>query len=309
MSETSKPSDQSFSMAASLREMAEKIDIFDHSVQAVKAGGEIDGVQIAEKDVQESVEAAKAKLKPEANPERVQAIYEWLESKTSASSTTPLSELADGAPEGITESDLQEVFINIKPRENSSLGFSDDIRGYYITALAHKIIGTKIEKWQRRNPDASEKDLWDIPFFTSVELTHPEIGEYNWDKMKNIGCRWERGVLVLKGNFGENVAVGMKGGEIVVWGNVGPRAGALMEEGTLDVMESAAYGLGYGMRGGSIHAKKSAPGVGEKMHGGFISIWEPIDYHLPGPNNVISKDPMIGIGREDGIIVVAGEEF
>jgi len=242
-----------------------------------------------------------------ANPENVKAILNWLESKSGWASGKTLSEYSQDAPGGVTESDLQATFLSLK-----SPGVADadyDCNGYYVTALAHRILEEKIQKWQSEHPDVSEEDLQRfIDNETNIELTHPDTGKYEWDRFREIGHGWEKGTLILKGNFGKSVGGWMKGGKIIVEGNTGPDAGALMSGGELRINGTTGRELGYGMTGGKIYARKAGPVPGAVMHGGTIEIDEPVDLSQPGAYGPVSE-PGIGLNKTGGEIIVEGKKY
>ncbi len=244
----------------------------------------------------------------EKTPEKVKAIFDWIESKTSWSSDKSLAECAVGAPEGVTEEDVHEAFLRFKPLHIAMV--LHDLRGYYITALAHRVLEERITKWQTEHPNVSKEELQQFKDTNAkIELTHPETGQYSWDKFRQIGHGWEQGTLILKGNFGENVAGSMRGGKVIVEGNTGSGAGSLMSGGELEINGITGYDLGFGMTGGHIHTRKATPGPGTHMDGGLIEIDEPIDITQPGPNNVVGDDPWIGYEKRGGRIVIEGKEY
>jgi hypothetical protein len=243
----------------------------------------------------------------EANPENVKAILGWLESKSSWSSGESLSEYAENAPEDITEADLQEAFSSFK--SPGAGGAPYDLRGYYVTALAHRVLEERTQQWQRENPGASEEELQQfINEGVKIELTHPDTGKYSWDRLRQIGHGWEKGTLRLKGDFGESVGGWMKGGKVLVEGNTGPEAGSLMSGGTLEISGTTGRELGFGMTGGEIHAHRAGPAPGANMHGGTIEIDKSIDLSIPGAYGKVSE-PGIGINKSGGKIVVEGKEY
>lgn len=243
----------------------------------------------------------------EANPENVRKILGWLESKSGWSSGKSLSEYAGDAPDGITEADLQEAFSSLK-----SPGVGDapyDCRGYYVTALAHRILEERTQQWRNEHPDASDEELQKfIDKEVNAELTHPDTGKYSWDRLRQIGHGWEKGTLRLKGDFGEDVGGWMKGGKVLVEGNTGPRAGSLMSGGELEIIGTTGRELGYGMTGGKIHARKAGPVPGAVMHGGTIEIDEPVDLSQPGAYGPVSQ-PGVGLNKTGGKIIVDGKEY
>lgn len=241
-------------------------------------------------------------------PEKVKAILDWLGNKTMWASSNSLDKNAVDAPEGITKEDVREAFLRFESRGAPMA--PHELRGYYITALAHRVLGEQIEKWRAEHPNASEKELQQfINTDVKIELIHPETGKYSFDKFRQVGHGWERGTLILKGNFGENVASGMRGGKVIVEGNTGPSAGSLMSGGELEINGIADYDLGFGMTDGHIHARKAAPGIGYRMDGGLIEIDEPIDLKQPGLNNVVGDDPWIGVEKKGGRIIIEEKEY
>lgn len=220
------------------------------------------------------------------NPEAVNAISQWLESRGGWGSGKPLSEYAKDAPEGITKADLKQAFLEMKPRSTPQEDY--DPRGYYLTALADKLL----------------KDENDI-----IELVRPVTEKYG--KFREIGHGWERGKLVLRGNFDRDVDVGgwQKGGRIEVYSNVSNSAGALKSGGELTIFGDTGYGTGYGMTGGEIHITGNAgANVGERMHGGLITVEGEISKpYITGYG--INKDPGIAKEKSGGKVIVAGEEY
>jgi hypothetical protein len=222
---------------------------------------------------------------PAANPEKVKAIIEWLESKEAWGSGKTLAEVAGGSPDNITKEDVRAAFLSMKPLRGVARQ-NHDIRGYYLTALADKVL-------------ENDQD--------TIELVRPETGEY--DKFRNIGSGWERGTLVLRGNFvRENVGDWMKGGRVEVHSGVGSRAGSLMSGGVLEIKGDAGYGAGFGMTGGKIHIQGNAgANVGDRMHDGSIVVDGQV-----GPNwneYGVTEGPNIGINKTGGKITVGGTEY
>lgn len=220
------------------------------------------------------------------NPEAVSAISSWLESRSSWGSGKPLSEYVKDAPEGITKADLKEAFLKMKPRGTS--GEDYDTRGYYLTALADKLL----------------KDEND-----TIELVRPDTDMY--DKFREIGHGWEKGKLILKGKFDRDTGIGgsQKGGEIEVYSNVGRHTGSLKSGGKLTVIGNTSYDAGFGMDGGEIHITGNAgANVGERMHGGEINV----DGEISKPYVTgygISNEPGIGKEKTGGKVVVSGKGY
>lgn len=243
---------------------------------------------------------------PKGNPEKVKAIVDWLESRGSWGSGKSLAEYAEGAPD-VSEGDLQAMLLEMKPYSTGNAPY--DLRGYYITALAHRISEKTFSQWYEQHPNASDEEVnqwWNTE--AKIELTHPETGRYSSDRFRQFGHYWEKGTLILRGNYGENTASSMRGGKVIVEGNTGPRAGSLMSGGELQINGITGYELGYGMTGGHIYARVSAPAPGSLMHGGTIEIDE-INLSLPGSNNVKTDKPWVGSGKKGGRVIVGGKEF
>jgi len=219
-----------------------------------------------------------------ANPEKVKEINDWLESHTSWGSGDSLEEVASGSPEDITKEDVQAAFLNMEPR--GVYGETHDIRGYYLTALANKVL-------------ENDQD--------TMELVRPETEKYS--RFREIGHGWERGTLVLKGNYRrEKVGGSIKGGKVVVHSSVGSQAGSLMSGGELEIMKNAEYGAGFGMTGGEIHIHgKADANVGEKMDDGTILV----DGGMGRNWNRYGKTegPNIGIYKTGGKVIVAEKEY
>ncbi|MDO8507814.1 MAG: hypothetical protein Q7S53_04605 [bacterium] len=261
------------------------------------------------KEIKEQIEPVLDGMRLEINkpnPENVKKIVDWLDSKRGWCSGKKLSEHTVDAPD-VSEADLRAMFLEMKP-----LGVADadyDTRGYYITALADKILEDRFSKWNEANPYAS-KDKIDEWWQKNgkIELTHPDTGRFASNRFRKIGNDWEKGTLILNGDFGNSLGSHMRGGQIVLSGNAGPSAGALMGGGKLEINGTAGYELGFGMSGGHIKADVSAPHPGNKMSGGIIEIGK-VDTKLRGSNNQEVDKPFIGDRKTGGKIIVQGEEY
>jgi hypothetical protein len=92
----------------------------------------------------------------------------------------------------------------------------------------------------------------------------PPIHFIGFDNKKNI---------VVEGDAGNRVGVGMKGGSIIVKGDAGMVIGGEMIDGTISILGNAGSHIGYFMQGGSITVGKHAgTEVGRRMHAGEIRL-------------------------------------
>lgn len=261
------------------------------------------------KEIKEKIDPVLNDMKLEINkpnPENVKKIVDWLDSRGGWGSGKRLSEHTTDAPD-VSESDLQAMFLDMKPLDTSRYDY--DLRGYFITALADKIISDRFSKWNEANTYANTEEIhewWQKN--GKIELTHPETGRFASDRFRKIGNDWEKGTLILNGDFGSDLGSYMRGGKIILFGNAGPRAGVLMDGGKLEINGTAGYELGYGMNGGHIKADVSAPHQGNRMSGGTIEIGK-VDTNLRGGNNQEVDKPFIGHRKTGGRIIVQGEEY
>ncbi len=90
----------------------------------------------------------------------------------------------------------------------------------------------------------------------------PPIHFIGFDNKKNI---------VVEGDAGNRVGVGMRGGSITVKGDAGHLIGGDMTGGTISVLGNAGSHIGFFMLGGTIIVGKHAgTEVGRRMHAGEI---------------------------------------
>ncbi len=185
-----------------------------------------------------------------ANPEHVQQITRWLKLAGSWGSGDPIEKYAEYAPDGMSKADLRATFLSMRSLGTPSQDY--DTRGYYMTALADKILR---EEFDKRFPNGAspeeEQKYWDEE--AVIELQRPQTGKY--DGFRHFGTYWTRGTLVLRGDFRRDtdIGYGMQGGKIVVLGDMGPSAGTFMTGGILEVL-GHAQDYGYGKKGGEIIA-------------------------------------------------------
>lgn len=173
------------------------------------------------------------------NKDNVEAIKRWLDLKSSWGSGKPLEDYAAFAPDNITKDDLRATFLTMKSR-GSNVDY--DTRGYYITALADKLLE---EEFKQKYPNGAtpeeEKRFWEEE--ARIELDRPETDQYG--SFRKFGTYWRRGTLVLRGDFGRdtNIGYGMSGGKIHIIGDAGKNLGLGMTGGVIEVDGYA--NLGY----------------------------------------------------------------
>lgn len=165
------------------------------------------------------------------NPDNVQAILRWIKLKGGWGSGDPIEKYAEFAPEGVSEADLQAAFLGMRPLGIANENY--DTRGYYLTALADKILRDGFSaKYPNGATEEETRRYWDEEAI--ITLYRPKTDKY--DKFRSLGTYWTRGTLVLNGDFDrdEGIGYGMRGGKLIVKGNA-HGVGTFMEGGVLEI--------------------------------------------------------------------------
>lgn len=181
--------------------------------------------------------------------------------------------------------------------------------------------------------EISSLPVWDGNHRKALgELFKIEYGESNEEdatirmigdfvKVKRIGARMSRGLIVVEGSVGMRLGEDMRGGEITIKGDVGSWVGMMMKGGKIEVNGNAGDYIGSsyrgsteGMKGGTIIVRGNV-GVeaGCYMNGGLIRIGgkaeQFVGMHMRGGTIFVEGDVGERVGAEmvDGSIVVLGQ--
>jgi hypothetical protein len=89
------------------------------------------------------------------------------------------------------------------------------------------------------------------------------------ERIYNLGYDNDKKIIV-EGDAGHNLGIGMKGGEIIVNGDAGNRIGGAMRGGSITINGDAGNDVGELMKAGSIYLNGGHLGICEHIYGGRI---------------------------------------
>jgi formylmethanofuran dehydrogenase subunit C len=136
-------------------------------------------------------------------------------------------------------------------------------------------------------------------FFLTALVNKGEECAYHIDTkaldlpLEQLGYRNERD-MVVAGNAGRDLGLGMLGGSIKLNGKAGDDAGRDLKDGSIEITKSAGKNCGNDMSGGSILVSGNANvRLGKDMEGGIIEV-------------LGNAAHSVGTGMKDGRIVIRG---
>ncbi|MBU1119245.1 hypothetical protein KKH43_05165 [Patescibacteria group bacterium] len=200
-----------------------------------------------------------------------------------------LDMLCRDAPQNVTANALVTAFANFP--SPGAYHEEWDITGKHVTALADRIIAEQVMHVLSSDPTNAKA----YSSATTIVLTHHKLKEF-----RALGSGWRRGVLVLNGNAGNDIAMSQSGGLVSVLGSVKYSPGGLMSGGKLEIVGGAGEEVAFGQTGGSIVIKGNTLGkVASKMKGGVLCIEGTV--HIPDGKKL---EDCIGVGKAGGELFI-----
>jgi len=198
---------------------------------------------------------------------------------------------------------------NLKTQEEiqkflETIGKREVYAGIYVSYLVNEV-------YPERKIKLNLKRLPRLPF----------LGLYNTEKTwvlkgnagNSVGRGAKGGFIIVKGDTGEGVGEYMEGGKIIIRGRCDGYAGIGMKDGEIIIERDVGNVVGRDMKGGTIKIKANAgDNVGVNMEGGMIEIkgnaGDAVGKCMKGGTIKIEGDAGddIGTDMEGGIIEIKG---